>query len=171
MDNSRLITKYKEQISSRENTITSLTRDNVTLQSNYDAATSRIKELEQELETVLSYRNAMDKELAALEELTDGAGSPMGRIKFLESGILESQVLAKMETRIAERRQRQAATLDSIATVIKRLDQKASEIEEEIERERAKAANYSQMLSSNKGRINNLRSEITSRRSSLRGLV
>ncbi|UTR16892.1 hypothetical protein MM221_10470 [Salipaludibacillus sp. LMS25] len=171
MDNSRLITRYKEQMASSEDTITSLVRSNATLQSNYDAATSRIKELEKELETVLSYRNAMDKELAALEELTDGAGSPMGRIKFLETGVLESGFLAKMESRVAERRQRQAAALDSIAAAIERLDKKASEIEEEIERERAKAANYSQMLSSNSGRINNLRSEIKSSRSRLRGLV
>nr|WP_139189743.1 hypothetical protein [Evansella caseinilytica] len=161
---------YNEQIAAREKKISSLSQENVTLQSHYVAVTSRIAELERKLETLLSYRNAIDKELAALEFLTDGAGSPMGRIKFLKPGILESKALTMMEERVAERRKRQATALDSVAFAIERMDKKARAIEDEIEWERTRAASYGDMISSNSTRINNLREVIASRRSSIRSL-
>ncbi|WP_078578354.1 hypothetical protein [Salipaludibacillus agaradhaerens] len=170
MDNSQLISKYKGQITSRENSLSSLYSQNVSHQNAYDQTLGVIHSLEVELEKLLEQIKKMDQQLEKLEELTQGAGSRMKKIKFFEHGRLESKAFEAMQARLVDIQQEQQSKLLTMADRINNKELKAKDLEQQIENQRAKLMQLDQLMASNRSRIHSLKAEIASSRSTLRTL-
>ncbi|MCR6105010.1 hypothetical protein HXA34_01760 [Salipaludibacillus agaradhaerens] len=170
MDNSQLISKYKGQIASQENSLSSLYSQNISHQKTYDQTLGVIHRLEVELENLLEQIKKMDHELQKLEELTQGAGSRMKKIQFFEHGRLESKAFEAMQARLVDIQQEQQSKLLTMADRINNKELKAQDLEQQIENQRAKLMQLDQLMASNRNRIHSLKAQIASSRSTLRTL-
>lgn len=162
MDKSIQLSSFQNQISSKQGSVTSLQLDNDALYGQRETCISNIQQLEQELVELLANNKILVQEFNHMEGLTSGDASPMGRIQFVKSGVLEGTALQSIQENIIERRQNQKDTLAKIDESIQTFKTKSIEIEEDIEQEKKQLLTIDSSISNNQQRIHQLRAEITS---------
>ncbi|MBM7542739.1 hypothetical protein [Amphibacillus cookii] len=170
MSNQARIMRLNQEILRNDATVSWLLTQNVTYRNQIDDYGQSIYELEKQLEDILERRKEMDSKLIELEALTEGEGSPMGRIQLVEAGLLESKVLNRIQESIMEVRNTQERAIIRMKAAVNDMDRKANQIEERIEERQAKQLHLNQLLSTNQANIQRLKYEITVARQTIRTL-
>ncbi|SDZ68698.1 hypothetical protein SAMN05421736_1383 [Evansella caseinilytica] len=170
MNNQHQMEALKKQISSNETKIRSLYKQNHSYQDSYDNGLSTIRNLEAKLEALLYNKRNLVRELIQLERLTIGERSPMGKISFVEAGVLEGRALETMQDRIIALRRQQRLTMHNLSEADYQIDKKITTIEQQIEEQRTSLMELDRWMADNRYRMQVLKSEIASARQSLHTL-
>lgn len=171
MSNSIQISSLQDQISSKNQSLSTIDTDLNTLYVQQATCSTNIELLEQELVELLFNTKKLVQEFNHMEELTSGDASPMGRIQFVKTGVLEGTALESIQTGITEQRQEQKNTLTQINNCILQLKTSSRELEEDIEQEKKQLITINQLISNNQQRIHQLRADIISAEGRLRTLT
>lgn len=161
----------QSQISSKNADKSYLQEDMNSLLDQQDICLSNIQQLEQELIELLLSKKNLSHEYNHLKILIEGDYSPMGRIQFVQSGVLEGTALQSIQERIMERRQKLKITITKVNEGIMELKTKSIEIEEDIEQEKKRLLSIDRLMTNNKQRIDELNSEIATIEGDMRSLT
>lgn len=161
MDKDLQLSNFQTQISSKNDLVSALQKDVNTLYDQQDVCLSNIQQLEQELIELLLNKKNLVHEFNHLKSLTTGDNSPMGRIQFVQTGVLEGTALQSIQDVIMERRHNQNETLSKINEGILQLKSNSIEIEEDIEHEKQQLLTIDLSISNNQNHIHQLNAEIT----------
>lgn len=161
MDRDLQLSNFQTQISSKNDLVSALQKDVNTLYDQQDVCLSNIQQLEQELIELLLNKKNLVHEFNHLKSLTTGDNSPMGRIQFVQTGVLEGTALQSIQDVIMERRHNQNETLSKINEGILQLKSNSIEIEEDIEHEKQQLLTIDLSISNNQNHIHQLNAEIT----------
>lgn len=171
MDKNIQLSTFQTQLRSKSDRVSALQEDVNTLYDQQDVCLSNIQQLEQELIELLLNKKNLVHEFNHLKSLTTGDNSPMGRIQFVQTGVLEGTALQSIQDVIMERRHNQNETLSKINEGILQLKSNSIEIEEDIEHEKQQLLTIDLSISNNQNRIHQLNAEITVIEGKMRSLT
>lgn len=168
MDKSIQLSNFQNELSSKQSNVSSLQLNVDSLYEQQDVCVSHIQQMEHELVELLINKKELVQEFNHMEGLISGDASPMGRIQFVQTGVLEGTALQSIQESIIELRQTQTDTLTKVDESILLLKTKSVEIEDDIEQEKNQLLTIDLSISNNQQRIHQLKAEITSVEGQLR---
>lgn len=164
------ISNLKNQKIREESTLQTYYAQGAEYQLGYDNCLTTIGRLEQELNDLLFYKKHTLEESQNLESLIIGDASPMGKIHFHQTGLLEGRFLEKAQTKLLNQKRRQKQALATIENNIQEMKRKERQIEDELETERTKLLQFDDLISNNKANIESKKMAISTIESKIRSI-